>query len=276
MEVLVSVADQRLVLLRDGDVVSKYRISTSKFGVGDSYGSYRTPLGKLRVCEKIGDSLDPGTVIKNRSATGEILKVNAPGRDPIVTRIIWLEGIEEQNRNARTRGIYIHGTPEERTLGIPKSWGCIRMRSVDVMDLYDQISTGTPVEIIAEHLPRLEKYRPPPPPVLLVENAPPATVKESPAPVAKQLPNPAPAQKSVAAKSSPSTTAPIVSGTPESTPTSHAPEHAVPRSATALNAMKGSILLAGLPSAPKYENASRVAVHSPAAEPADTKTADKP
>ncbi|HWB58640.1 MAG TPA: L,D-transpeptidase [Chthoniobacteraceae bacterium] len=163
LQVLISVADQRLVLLRDGGVIAKYPISTSRYGMGDSWGSYKTPVGKLRVYNKIGDDFLPGAVIKHRSATGEVLAPNAPGRDPIVTRVIWLEGTEEQNANARGRGIYIHGTPEESTIGRPVSYGCIRMRSEDVIALYNQLPVGTEVNIVADHLPHLHKYRPPPP-----------------------------------------------------------------------------------------------------------------
>ena len=128
VEVVISVADQRMALLRDGGVVAKYPISTSKFGVGDSFGSYKTPLGLLKICDKVGEDCASGTVIKHREPTNEILPVNAAGRDPIVTRILWLEVQEDQNRNARSRGIYIHGTPEEKRIGDPVSWGCIRMR----------------------------------------------------------------------------------------------------------------------------------------------------
>ena len=114
MEVLISIADQKMAVLRDGGLIQKFPVSTSRFGAGDAYRSYKTPLGQLRVCDKVGEDLTQGAVIKHRSATGEVLDVNAPGRDPIVTRILWLEGLEEQNRNAKERGIYIHGTPEEK------------------------------------------------------------------------------------------------------------------------------------------------------------------
>ena len=279
VEVLVSVADQKMVLLCDGCIVSKYRISTSKFGVGDSFGSYKTPLGKMRVCEKIGESLDPGTVIKNRSATGEILKVNAPGRDPIVTRILWLEGLENQNRNARTRGIYIHGTPEERTLGEPKSWGCIRMRSSDVMELFERIPTGTPVNIIAEHLPRLEKYKPAPPapPVLIAENtqshAP--LPKSAPVPAMKEPPKPVSQPETEYIKSTPLPPATVMLSRVESAPAPGGQEQPVSRSKIVLNAMMGSILSAGLPTAPRYV-ASTVALHSASEGSPDAKTANKP
>ena len=80
--------------------------------------------------------MPPGAVIKNRVPTGEVVTANAPGRDPIVARVIWLRGMEGQNRGARDRCIYIHGTPEERRIGKPASFGCVRMRSRDVIALY--------------------------------------------------------------------------------------------------------------------------------------------
>jgi Uncharacterized protein conserved in bacteria len=91
--------------------------------------------------------LPPGTVIKNRIPTGEVVGVDAPGRDAIVSRVIWLRGMETQNQKARDRCIYIHGTPEERRIGTPASFGCIRMRSRDIIDLYDHVHIGTHVLI---------------------------------------------------------------------------------------------------------------------------------
>ena len=146
-DVIVSVPDQALALVDRGRLLARYPISTSKFGIGDSAASYRTPLGTLFVSAKFGDRLPPGGVIKNRIPTGEIVAVDAPGRDAIVARVIWLRGMEEQNRAARDRCIYIHGTPEERWIGKPASFGCIRMRSRDVIDLYDRIHIGTHVTI---------------------------------------------------------------------------------------------------------------------------------
>ena len=89
-------------------------------------------------------------VFKDRKPTGEILFPNAPGRDPIVTRILWLKGKEPRNRNAYARYIYIHGTPEEKNLGQPKSYGCIRMSSADVAQLYECVEKGTRVDIVSE------------------------------------------------------------------------------------------------------------------------------
>jgi len=146
-DVIVSVPDQALALVDRGRLLARYSVSTSKFGIGDSAASYRTPLGTLFVSAKIGDRLPPGCVIKNRIPTSEIVDVDAPGRDAIVARVIWLRGMEEQNRAARDRCIYIHGTPEERWIGKPASFGCIRMRSRDVIDLYDRIHIGTHVTI---------------------------------------------------------------------------------------------------------------------------------
>lgn len=144
----VSVPDQRLLVLRDGQPAAYYPISTSKFGLGSRPGSYATPVGEFRIREKIGHGLPKGAVLKSRQPTGEILPVNAPGRDPIVTRILWLDGQEPHNRNAYERFIYIHGTPEERTIGTPSSYGCIRMRSRDVIELFDMVGVGARVRVI--------------------------------------------------------------------------------------------------------------------------------
>ncbi len=147
-KMIVSVTDQKMLLVRDGKPVKAYKVSTSKFGVGDIPRSNRTPLGRLQVAQKIGCRATPGTVFKSRRPTGEVLKPNAPGRDPIVSRIIWLTGTEDRNRNAFRRTIYIHGTPEERRLGAPASYGCIRMGSRDVIDLYNRIGHGADVFVI--------------------------------------------------------------------------------------------------------------------------------
>ena len=146
-EVIVSVPDQALGLVDRGHLISRFPVSTSKFGTGDSAGSYRTPLGTLFVSAKFGDKLPSGAVIKNRVPTGEVVAVNAAGRDAIVARVIWLRGMETQNRAARDRCIYIHGTPEERRIGKPVSFGCIRMRSRDVIALYDRVHIGMHVTI---------------------------------------------------------------------------------------------------------------------------------
>ncbi len=147
-KMIVSVQDQKMLLVHDGTPVKTYKISTSKFGIGDGPGSNRTPLGRLQVAKKIGDNAPIGSVFKARRPTGEVIKPNAPGRDPVVTRIMWLTGTESRNQNAFRRTIYIHGTPEECRLGSPASYGCIRMGSRDVADLYNRIGTGADVFVI--------------------------------------------------------------------------------------------------------------------------------
>jgi lipoprotein-anchoring transpeptidase ErfK/SrfK len=149
---IVSVPDQRMLVLTDGKPVALYKVSTSKFGTGDREGSYATPLGHLCVRKKIGDGFPLGEVFKSRKPTGEVLQPDAPGRDPIVTRILWLDGLESHNRNAFNRCIYIHGTPQESLLGTPVSYGCIRMRSIDVKNLYELVGTGARVTITQGHL----------------------------------------------------------------------------------------------------------------------------
>ncbi len=159
VELLISVPDQSLAVLCDGEVLGKFRVSTSKFGLGDDRGSYKTPLGDFRVCDKVGGGLPLGAVLSSRHATGEILQPNAKGRDPIVTRILWLDGQEACNQQARARGIYIHGTAEERNVGKPVSYGCIRMRSADVVKVYDLTPLGASVRIETRKLSAMTKPR---------------------------------------------------------------------------------------------------------------------
>ena len=162
--IVVSVADQELALIARGKVVKRFPVSTSKFGTGDAVGSYRTPLGETFVSAKIGDGLPIGAVIKNRNATGEIVKANAPGRDAIVSRVIWLRGMDGTTVNTRDRCIYIHGTAEEQRIGRRASFGCIRMRSKDVVVLYNLVHIGTHVRISAKPL---QDFLPPEEPSLL-------------------------------------------------------------------------------------------------------------
>jgi lipoprotein-anchoring transpeptidase ErfK/SrfK len=155
--VIISVKDQKLMLLQNDAKVAVYPVSTSKYGLGDFWGRMTTPLGVLQVAQKIGDHAPLGAVFHNRRMTGEILRPNAPGRDPVITRIIWLRGLEPRNAHAFNRCIYIHGTPEERLIGRPASYGCIRMRSSDVAALYNQLPLGAVVQIVPDRLPRSGK-----------------------------------------------------------------------------------------------------------------------
>ena len=155
--VVISVRDQKLMVVDNTKKLATYPISTSRFGLGDRRSSKSTPLGFLRVVQKIGDNAPTGAVFHNRRFTGEVISPNAPGRDPIVSRILWLSGMQAENANAFSRCIYIHGTAEERLIGRPASFGCIRMKSRDVVALYNQIPVGAVVEIVQDRLPNPKK-----------------------------------------------------------------------------------------------------------------------
>lgn len=144
--VAITLKDQKLTVLRDGKKVKDYSISSSKFGMGTGTGTNRTPLGIHAVTKKVGEGQPIGMVFKGCHPTGEVVKANT-GRDPIVTRVIQLAGLEDFNRNSHYRRIYIHGTPEENKIGTPASYGCIRMCSKDVVDLYPYVYRGMPVAI---------------------------------------------------------------------------------------------------------------------------------
>ena len=163
----VSVPEQKMAVYKRGVEIARYDVSTSKFGLGDRRGSNCTPLGRMEIAKKIGGGQRLGMKFKSRRPTGEIVSVNAPGRDPIVTRILWLRGLEAQNRNAYRRTIYIHGTAEEWKVGTPASYGCIRMRSSDVVSLYDTVGKGAEVYVTTERLPMpmpMPMVQTPPPP----------------------------------------------------------------------------------------------------------------
>src|SRR5213595_575748 len=183
-QLVISVRDQKLMLVQNGAKVATYPVSTSMFGLGDAWGRMTTPLGYLSVEKKIGDNVPVGAVFHNRRLTGEILQPNAPGRDPVTTRILWLRGLEAQNAHAFQRCIYIHGTPEEKTIGQPASYGCIRMKSADVAVLYNEVPLGALVQITQDRLPKVPKARPLPPPVStsVVQNEKPASQQPQPEP----------------------------------------------------------------------------------------------
>jgi hypothetical protein len=151
---------QRLYLWEpypDGDMlIREYPVSTAKKGLGEQCGSYCTPRGRHRIGEKIGEDQPLYAVFKSRQPTGEIwspsLGEEDSDRDWILTRILWLEGLEEGNNrggqvDTHDRYIYIHGTNEEHLIGKPASHGCIRMRNADVAELFDLVEVGTPVAI---------------------------------------------------------------------------------------------------------------------------------
>ena len=129
-----------------------YSISTAINGTGEIEGSYCTPTGKFKIAEKIGSNLELGSVLVEREPTGEIYNTNLakknPDRDWILTRILWLDGIELHNQNTKNRFIYIHGSPDETQMGMPGSKGCIRMYNYDVIELFENIQSGEKVIII--------------------------------------------------------------------------------------------------------------------------------
>jgi len=145
----VSVREQLLKLYEGEDILEIYPISTSKFGLGSEEGSYKTPLGKFRVGEKIGDDAPANTIFKSREPVGCWCADEASEDDLVLSRILWLDGEEEANANTKERYIYIHGTNHEGDIGQPRSYGCVRMRNQDVMQLYALVPLGTPVEIFA-------------------------------------------------------------------------------------------------------------------------------
>ena len=129
-----------------------YSISTAINGTGEIEGSYCTPTGKFKIAEKIGSNLELGSVLVERKPTGEIYNTDLakknPDRDWILTRILWLDGIEVHNQNTKDRFIYIHGSPDETQMGMPGSKGCIRMHNYDVIELFESIKSGENVIII--------------------------------------------------------------------------------------------------------------------------------
>lgn len=157
MKIIVNISLQQMTLLdAAGQIVRRYSISSAKNGTGQERGSYCTPLGKHIVRAKIGQGAPVNTVFVRRRPTGEIytpeLAASNPNRDWILTRILWLSGCEPGfNRlgpvDTMQRYIYIHGSPDSAEMGKPGSIGCIRMHNHDLLDLFERVSAGTPVEI---------------------------------------------------------------------------------------------------------------------------------
>jgi lipoprotein-anchoring transpeptidase ErfK/SrfK len=142
----ISIRDQRLTLKEGETLIRTYPVSTSRFGIGTEEDSMKTPIGRFRVAEKIGDGLPSDTVFQSRVP----LKADdplPPTEDLVMSRILWLDGLDEHNVNTRDRFIYIHGTKHEDKIGNPASHGCVRMRNADVIELFDLVDTGAPVVI---------------------------------------------------------------------------------------------------------------------------------
>ncbi len=158
MKIEIDVGAQELRVLEGSAVLKRYLVSTAKKGVGEKNGSLQTPRGRHIVRAKIGAGQPLNTVFVRRRPTGEIwspeLHAQYPGRDWILTRILWLSGCEPgRNRlgelDTMRRYIYIHGSPDSAEMGKPGSIGCIRMRNRDIVELFDLVPPYTPVEIRA-------------------------------------------------------------------------------------------------------------------------------
>lgn len=161
--IVINIAQQTLTLYQHDKEMSQYMVSTAKNGIGSQQDSGCTPLGKHFIAEKIGADEPINAVFIGRVPTGEIYNVELgeqhPDRDWILSRILWLSGMEEGvNKGNNSQGgcdtyqryIYIHGTPDSEPMGMPLSHGCIRMRNVDMIQLFAQIEEGAPVHIIAQ------------------------------------------------------------------------------------------------------------------------------
>ena len=157
----VSIAEQRFQLVEDGKVVMDVSVSTAKNGPGEVAGSECTPRGLHYIRAKIGAGCPENTVFVGRRPTGEVyqpeIRAQFPKRDWILTRILWLCGLEPGhnrlgNVDTMRRYVYIHGSPEDDPMGVPSSHGCIKMRNQDVMVLFDRVKVGTRVHIVEQVL----------------------------------------------------------------------------------------------------------------------------
>lgn len=159
MQILIDIPSQTLSLLGDdGACIRRYRVSTARNGAGEASGSFCTPRGRHIIRARIGAGAPIGAAFRGRRPTGEVwtpeLAAANPGRDWILTRILWLSGTEPGfNRlgevDSMRRYIYIHGTPDTEPMGVPLSIGCVRMRNRDVAELFELVPAGTAVDIRA-------------------------------------------------------------------------------------------------------------------------------
>ena len=162
MQIVINIATQRLTLYKNQVAVSHYSISSAKNGIGSQQDSGCTPLGRHVIAQKIGSDEPINSVFIGRVLTGEsydaALDIENPERDWILSRILWLKGLEEGSNSGNNdlggcdtyqRYIYIHGTPDSEPMGVPLSHGCIRMRNNDIVELYDLVPEGAAVTILA-------------------------------------------------------------------------------------------------------------------------------
>ena len=142
----ISVRKQLLTLRLGRKKLAQYPVSTSRFGLGTKEGSFKTPTGRFRVAEKIGEGMPIGTVFRSRRPIKPTKKLLREA-DLVMTRILWLDGLERRNANTHARYVYIHGTNHEESIGIAASEGCVRMNNADVAELFELVTVDTPVEI---------------------------------------------------------------------------------------------------------------------------------
>jgi len=144
----VSIRDQQLTVSEDEKPIRTYPVSTSRFGIGTEEGSLKTPTGRFCVAKKIGGDMPSRTVFVGRIPLRPDEEL-PPTEDLVMSRILWLHGLDEQNANTRERFIYIHGTKQEDKIGKVASHGCVRMRNSDVIELFELVDEGTQVVIEA-------------------------------------------------------------------------------------------------------------------------------
>ncbi|MES2308670.1 MAG: L,D-transpeptidase [Verrucomicrobiota bacterium] len=149
LHLFVSVGSQVVDLKQGEAILWSAPVSTAKKGLGELEGSHQTPRGWFKISEKIGDQLPLGSVLKSRKPTGIVWNPTDPrtNDDLILSRILWLEGIEEKNLNTKNRYIYFHGTNQEHLIGTPASHGCIRLSNDSMIRLFNQVDVGTLVWI---------------------------------------------------------------------------------------------------------------------------------
>ncbi len=143
----ISIAKQSMSLTDEYGFVHSYPISSAANGTGFEEGSHCTPLGNFVVAEKHGCGAEPMTMFVGRQPVGVFDAEQDNEKDHVLTRILWLDGVDDENTNTKSRYIYIHGTNHERLIGSPASCGCIRMINDDIIDFYDRVPEGTKVTI---------------------------------------------------------------------------------------------------------------------------------
>jgi L,D-transpeptidase YbiS len=154
LRIVVKTEQQEMEVWDGKRLVRSYPVSTAKNGLGCEKGSYKTPTGKLRIAEKVGEDLELGAVLRDRVPTGEVWSrdpgnpLSSNQQDLILTRVLWLEGCEPHNANTKERCVYFHGTNQEHLIGQPVSHGCIRLNNRDMAELFNLVSEGTEVEVV--------------------------------------------------------------------------------------------------------------------------------